>query len=527
MLTREDLESPVTTSEARHSRRIALGAAILCGVVAIALVLVATSRGVGVSPDSAYYISGARNVLDGHGLTQFPDARGWRAPILSWPPLYPLVLAAVGATGLDVLVAARALNAALFGASVFLVGLMVRRLGAPAWLVLVASLAVAASNDMVLVHAMAWSEPPCIFFGLLGFLLLDLHLERPRRPLLLAAAVLLACTVLTRYAGLAYVAVGALALGVLGKRRFAARLADLAIFAVAAAIPIVAMLARNTYVGGSAAARTLVFRPALIPGQLRDGLDTVSLWFLPGFVNGLAFQASLFGMVVAGAVGWHCWLRRRARAAEPGPARRPASSLPAMLVAFVVCYLVLMIVTIAVVAPMPILDYRNLAPVFPAAVVLTAWMVAREMRSPRRVRLVRIACIVGCVVLVATYTVRAACLTARLKRTGLSYGVDEWVHADILQHVKALAADRPIYSNSPDAIYLLTGRGASFVPREQATRAQLSAVRTHLEETDGVVVHFDKGGRKGYMDPADLAERLHLKLLVRASDGAIYETARD
>jgi len=310
------------------------------------------------------------------------------------------------------------------------------------------------------------------------------------------------------------------------KRGFSVRLADLALFSAVAGILMAAALVRNLCVGGSAAARGIAFRPTLVPGQLHDGLNTVAVWFLPQSA-GLTVRALLLGVLVVGAVGWHVWLRRRADAPGPAPARPSASSLPAMLAAFVVGYLVLMVVSIAVIIPMPVLDYRNLAPVFPAVVALAAWMVAREMHSARRVRFVRLACVVACVVLVATYSVRAVTLVGNLKRTGRGFGLDEWVHSEALQQVRGLAPDRPIYSNSPDAVYFLAGRGASFVPRDPASEAELSALRARFEDTGGVVVYFRNGRQQGYVAAADLAERLHLKVLVQTSDGIIYEIARE
>jgi hypothetical protein len=528
------LDGPVTTSEAEQSRRnasgrLALGAAVLCSLVGIALVLVATSRGVGVSPDSVYFVGAARNVLDGRGLSQFPDAQGRCMPMVHWPPLYPLALAAISATGLDVLVAARWLSAGLFGATILLLGLMIRRLGAPNWLVFAATLCAAAATDMVKVHAMAWSEPPCIFFGMLGFLLLDLHIERPRRLLLIAAAAALAFAFLARYAGSAYVVVGALVLLTVRKRRLSARLADLALFAAVAGILMAAALVRNVSIGGSATARTIAFDPMKIQGELPGGLNTVAVWFLPQFV-GPTLRAVLLGVLVVGAVGWAVRLRRQAGAPGPAQAAWPASALPVMLAAFIVCYLVLMLVSIAVISPMPILDYRNLAPVFPVAVVLASWMVVQVMRSARsarRARFVRVASVIVCCVFVAVYSVRAVKLVATLKRTGGDLRRDEWVHSEVAQHVRDLAADRPIYSNSPTAVYFLTGRGASLVPLARASQAQLAAFRTRLKETRSVVVYFQEERRQGLMAPADLAERLHLEVLVQASDGVIYETARE
>ena len=53
-----------------------------------ALALFATSRGIGLSPDSISYISAGRSLASGGGL------RVWHgAPLTDWPPLYPALLA--------------------------------------------------------------------------------------------------------------------------------------------------------------------------------------------------------------------------------------------------------------------------------------------------------------------------------------------------------------------------------------------------------------------------------------------------
>ncbi|MFN2398462.1 MAG: hypothetical protein ABR543_07445 [Gemmatimonadaceae bacterium] len=57
----------------------------------------------------------ARNLLAGRGFYLYDGA-----VYLGWPPLYPLTLAALGVTGLDLLAAARILNALLFGVLVWL-----------------------------------------------------------------------------------------------------------------------------------------------------------------------------------------------------------------------------------------------------------------------------------------------------------------------------------------------------------------------------------------------------------------------
>lgn len=85
---------------------------------------IATSKyGAGVSSDSTKYLSVAQNLLAGNGLIDHKDG-----PLLSWPPLYSMILAALSLfTGLDVFVAGWYFNVFLLGLNLFLSGVILYR----------------------------------------------------------------------------------------------------------------------------------------------------------------------------------------------------------------------------------------------------------------------------------------------------------------------------------------------------------------------------------------------------------------
>lgn len=63
--------------------------------------------GVGVGYDSFYYITSARNLISGQGLGTI-DVDGSIIPLTKFPPLYPLILAALSFTsGLGIINVAR------------------------------------------------------------------------------------------------------------------------------------------------------------------------------------------------------------------------------------------------------------------------------------------------------------------------------------------------------------------------------------------------------------------------------------
>ena len=111
-------------STTAHSKtRYWLFLSTLAGI-AIVLGGIATSRyGAGVSSDSTKYLSVAQNLLAGNGLY---DHRG--LPLLSWPPLYSILLAGLSLlTGGDVFVAGWYFNIFLLGLNLFLSGVIFYR----------------------------------------------------------------------------------------------------------------------------------------------------------------------------------------------------------------------------------------------------------------------------------------------------------------------------------------------------------------------------------------------------------------
>src|SRR5688572_17337045 len=139
---------------------LAVIAMILCGV--------ATAKyGAGVSSDSTKYLSVAQNLLAGNGLY---DHKG--APLLSWPPLYSIILASLSLlTGLDVFVAGWYFNVFLLGLNIFLSGVIFYRVFSerPLYAYL-ASLFVFLSISTLRIHANISSDPFYLTLTL-GFLL--------------------------------------------------------------------------------------------------------------------------------------------------------------------------------------------------------------------------------------------------------------------------------------------------------------------------------------------------------------------
>ena len=154
------------------------------GVVAMAACLYLTRTAPGLAPDSVVYLGTAHNLSTGRGLTTpfnlmfnpYPPARavsfGGDFPLTQYPPLFPIVLGALGWLGAGLVGAARAVNAGLFGVNVVLIGLLVARITRSRLLAVLGALAFAMSANVLINHGLVMSEPLMLTALLAGILTL-------------------------------------------------------------------------------------------------------------------------------------------------------------------------------------------------------------------------------------------------------------------------------------------------------------------------------------------------------------------
>jgi hypothetical protein len=164
------------------------------------------------------------------------------------------------------------------------------------------------------------------------------------------------------------------------------------------------------------------------------------------------------------------------------------------------------------------LDSRELIPCFAAVVMALACAIERTPAM----RLFVVAAVLGSLA-------RGGVEIASDVPAG--YAMARWVHSPIMAAVRSFPAHTIIYSNAPDASYLLADRSASSVPeiedfstleRNPRLPAQLAEIRRTLSARGGAVVYV-RGIKRGYLpSEAALGRLLRLRLIRETRDGAIY-----
>ncbi|HEV7888761.1 MAG TPA: glycosyltransferase family 39 protein [Acidimicrobiales bacterium] len=460
--------------------------------MAAGFVLVATRRGIGLSPDSIEYLGVARNLLKGHGLTVPFGSVGEEpfagAPMTSFPPLYPVLLA-VGGAGL---VWARVLAVLCMAVTAGSVMLIARRYVDGATAACVTALLLA--PDMMRVHAEAWSEPVLLAVVAVGALALLSHLDRPRPGTRFAVLAACALAPMARYAGVAFVVAAAV---VLAKRR---RWRDSLAAVGAGMVPLTAWL-----VYGAAAVtdpgstgRTIAWHPPPWDALFDQTARTTGTWWFSGFGPSVGVAVIVL-LALAVRVRWNDHLL-----------------LPLALAGSTV---VLLLATWTLLDRTTVFDARLLVSTHLAVIVALALLVPRRWQWDRQALALGAAA-----VLVALGGFR---YTTRFPASrSFQYASAAWVRSPTLKAAAGLSLGRPVYSNSPEIVWWTTGRSAELLPVKAGLRSgapQPWRLRVSGLPAGSLLVFFDGAARAYEPTPADIESVRPLRLKQRLADGAIYE----
>ena len=347
------------TGAAERSRAPGYTLAVLMGLPAVA-VAVASRHGLGLSPDSVFYVSAARSFASAGQLT---DLSG--TPLTLFPPGLPILLGVAQWVGIDATVAARLLNIACAALTVLLSYLLAREvLRSRRWALAVAALiAVAAST--VQIYSMLWTEPAYVVLALTALLVLTRAVKAQRmtgRDVLLVAGAVCAATTL-RFTGatlLPVVAVGAL----LAERQRGWRRASLVAAAAtgSAALGLLAVAGRNVALGAPALGERFGSGTTLAD-IAADTLSTLGGYLYPigqPFPAPPAWVPIVIGTLIA-ALAAYAAVR----------AVRTAESATVVLAVYLAVYLAFLVYGHLRATVDPV-DFRLLAPVSTAGLILVA-----------------------------------------------------------------------------------------------------------------------------------------------------------
>lgn len=436
------------------------------------LILYATPQGMGLSDDSIAYIAGARSLLDGQGYRE-----AWLAsnqPVTHFPPGFSSVLALVGLSGLDPLRGTRFVNALVFGANVFMLGLIGWRItksqiagGALALLLLV-------NGQLFRVHTTAMSEPLYIFFTLAAFLSFWHYFSEEQNKIttqsatlapggsngfLLLTAVLTAFAYLTRYAGLALLATFLVSLFILHDT-WRKRFISIAIF-LAGFVPFaLAWSVRNRLLADNATNRSIVYHPVTAE-NLQLGLSNVAAFLLPveEWRRELIKVPNLFaGIIGILIIVLLVWLLVKAWKKFFQPASATPEVLSFIAALYIFGYLASILSSMTWFDASTKFQLRILAPVYVSLLImlvyLGCWLWQKQKTTPILLSLI--------IFSLSLFNFNET--LTQLRKGGQGYASFQWFDSEAMKFISQLPEDTRIYSNQVAPVYLYTGRPGYVLP---------------------------------------------------------------
>ncbi len=402
-----------------------------------------------IAYDPAIFLSTALNLLAGEGWRDFMGR-----PLVEWPPLFPLLLAAFGWVGIEPLAAGRWINATAFGLTILAAGCYLRSHLQARWLVLAATATLAASYPLSHWAAEFRTEPLFVLLTLLALVQLGSFLHGGGRTPLLWGAVCTALAALTRYPGVVLIGTGVLLLLVRRTPPLATRLKDASVFGATASLPLAGVLTRNWAIAGTPTgprsgsgqspaeglSRVVeVFREWLIPPNSLDGLGPL-LWITAGLV-----------VVVSGlGLGY----RREGRMGENKGKDRFGLGPVLPFGGFALAYLGFMVAIVPLVIPVEI-PARYLLPVYVPLLLVAVVLLDRLLSSEAVGRRAAVRYGLTALVLLAALAHGGASahsnlrLTARALEFGFGlYNISYWESSETLDYIRPHLREGRIYSNN-------------------------------------------------------------------------------
>ena len=481
-----------------HPDRLALLIAAIALLGAAHALARQIGYGVGLYADSINYIAAARSLLAGDGFANYGGD-----PYILYPPLYPLLLT-TGLGALDPAQIAAALNAPLFGITIFAVGCYLLRRLASRPLAIWATLTLALAIPLADIASFAMSETAFILAATLALISADRYLRQDSAniPALLWMAAFCALAWQTRYIGIAVVGVAGIALLLRPGPSIPRRAQRAAIFALITALPMAAWLLRNYLATGALIGSPLPVQYSL-PDALADiqtAIDAWSYFDLPLIPNDEPALQILIAIAVASAAVLLAMRLFAPRKSPPSPAterRPPADRLTALLFGgFALAYLAALLASAALGRAWHGIEPRYLLPIYVpllivATVALDNALAAAHSRYPQRPPWTpQLQTALALTLSVALAIWLAAQIAPAIRDVALAnaggpergFAAKAWTTSDTLRHIRQNPLAGETYSNYPIMLYYHNPADAAYnlLPAPECPPASSAPIQATL-----------------------------------------------
>jgi hypothetical protein len=513
------------STNAHSKNRYWLFLSTLAGI-AIVLGSIATSRyGAGVSSDSTKYLSVAQNLMAGNGLY---DHRG--LPLLSWPPLYSILLAGLSLlSGRDVFVAGWYFNVFLLGLNLFLSGVIFYRVFADKlFYAYLASIFVFLSLPSLRMHATLSSDPFYLTLTL-GFLIaVDGYIKKKSYGAFWWMVLFSVLAPIHRYVGLAITATAGVVILIENRRSLPTLLRDGLVLGILSMVPITWwLLVHNVMIHGSLWG--LSSQPVDVSENISMAFTKMLHWFVP-YVSFL-MPILMRPWIPLGILVLLLFLLNRNRL-ENGRVWAQSLMAPSVYPTMVYAIVYFLALALTVITQ----DHRDLFSdryyvilLVPAAILILLTfdrlVLPHWNGSPGQIR-------IALLVFLLFWAVYPIYSTGEYLVEAIQQGEPSGANMfnnrlyremPVIAQMLRIRTEQPqetFYSNYVDAVWFYTRRPVSLLPFVNDDASTVYAGWPH--DQPGYIIWFEPNEYKHYLPPEKISEFANLELIYMGKEGKIY-----
>jgi hypothetical protein len=468
--------------------------------------------GIGISPDSIMYMSGARNLNAHKGFTYFGDK-----PLVAFPLFFPTFLGGVMfITGIDPLVFGPVLVGLLFALLIFLSGVILEQFAFPSkwykWFIL---LAIALSPSLLEIYSMLWSETLFIVWTLVFAIAYRHYVKSRTVGALCIVACITALACVTRYAGVTLIGTGGMLLLFDPELKWKKKIGHILTFGLISISLLVTNLVRNDLVTHTGTGPRYKSLTSLSENMHYFGTVMCDWFTLSPNQYKLAFTITLLlvsGFVVAFLI-------------QAFRKRTVYGTYENILIAFFVVYALFMIIS-ATISRYERINNRLLSPLFiPLLMGYTYWIVPFVKKQQAKVKRILL---VLCLGLGLLFLYGEATNDYQRYDDQGDYGIpgytdDDWNKSDLIIYLKSHKSmfnpSYIIYNNACEGFYFFTGLSASYIPKPTEPK-QMKAFDA---QKHGYIVVFNKLPDPALLTIPQIQTHKNLRIIFQSADGGIFE----
>ncbi|MHB8580688.1 MAG: ArnT family glycosyltransferase [Ignavibacteriaceae bacterium] len=498
----------------------------IIGLIGTCFIILLTSHyGIGLSPDSVYYISVARHIADGTGFVGYDGYN-----FVLQPPLYPLLLAAIKKIFfIDPIVSAGYLNAILFGLIVYYSGLFLLNHLKSLLLIIIGTISIMVSFVIIQISLIALSEPLFILFVLLYLYYFDKYRIKNKITYLLLFSTAVAFACLTRYVGVIIVLTGSISIFMWVRKTFQELFRQLIIFLLITITPTGLWILRNYLLSD-----TFVGQRADSAYSLSQNLiflfNAVLKWYLPLQISEMQLFIILliiFAVILAVMVLSNKWKKKEVKLKQLGP-----------VLVFILFYSGIIVISSTTTAYDKIAN-RLLSPIFVPMIFMIFLILDNTLEWLSKYFHQKFVPILFFIVIIAWLRYPVTLTIYNLKdyigQSGWEYSSKAWRDNTVISYLnshKKVESGYNFYSNVPEAVYILANKEAKWSPAKTMYNSpELINTNPSLESiwqinNKAYLVWFKNEHRNFLYNVDELKKSSIMKMVAQMKDGEIYTIAK-